>query len=662
MNRLGSKQFILCIFGLATLAWAVWINPEIYFVSDEAVYHMMTLSLANEGNLFIWNGYEEFPSQELVLDHSRIYDGRLYPQYPILFSIISMPFVYILGFKGFYLINTIALLAATFICYKLAKLLFEDTDLATNACLIFLFATYAWEYGQTAWPHAVSVFFVVLSTYLACLAYREAGSFGSTATALGAGLAAGLGVGVRLDTFLVMPAIIAPFLFATPWRPREALAIGAGAIPALGILTLSNYLKFGILSPLSYGATSYPRLAFESYVPIVALGLVGVVTAWLVTRGPARDRLGSRRGVVTAGLVLLGAVAFAALDLWAYGARLVTGTLKLLIDLGIQQSEALRPDEVRGPGGAIISNGAVKKAFLQSCPYLAAAAIPAAALMRGSEDRGPLSMLFLVPAAFVAFYSYFAWHGGGALNLRYFLPSLPFCAILVAYAWRELDRGLSNRWSLPRLTVAAAATIVFLSLLALSETIGKGAGIFVYQQVIFRGVPLVIFVVILGFALMVAIAGKAIRPKLCGATSLLLVGAFVWSGLTAFNNDFFRAFAFRHARGQVLENLGRVVEPDSIVFTNAPNNFLHLLVEDRVRIAVPSRDQFKDFDALRRFHSERGRATYIWLEPGMVEGVRQLGLLDNLETVQVLDFQGVASLARIIDPDAPAQAPSSAPD
>jgi hypothetical protein len=158
------------------------------------------------------------------------------------------------------------------------------------------------------------------------------------------------------------------------------------------------------------------------------------------------------------------------------------------------------------------------------------------------------------------------------------------------------------------------------------------------------------------------ITGKAIRPKLYGVTSLLLVGAFVWSGLIAFNNDLFHVFAFRQARAQVLENLRRVVEPDSIVFTNAPNNFLHLLVENRVRIAVPSRDQFKDFDALRRFHSQRGRAIYIWLEPGMVEGVRQHRLLDNLETVQVLDFQGQASLARIIDPDGPPQAPVSAPE
>ena len=104
MNRLKPKELALYFFGLATIACAFLVNPDGYFVNDEAIYHMMTVSLANEGNLFIWNGYEEFPSPELVPSLARAFNGHLYPQYPVFFSIIAYPFVYFLGFKGFFVV------------------------------------------------------------------------------------------------------------------------------------------------------------------------------------------------------------------------------------------------------------------------------------------------------------------------------------------------------------------------------------------------------------------------------------------------------------------------------------------------------------------------------------------------------------------------------
>ncbi len=659
MNWLRSKELTLFLFGLLTIAWAIWMTPDGYVANDEAIYHMMTVSLISEGNLFIWNGYEEFPSPELVISLARVYDGHLYPQYPVFFSIIAYPFVYLLGFKGFYLISAISLLATTIICFYLAKSLFHDTDLAANACLIFLFATFSWEYGQSAWPHAVAVFLIVLSAYLASAAYRSPRIRSSLATALAAGLVVGFGVGVRLDTVLVLPAIIAPFLFASPWRPREAIAIGAGAVPALGVVALTNDLKFGVFSPVSYGAASDPKLVLESYLPIVTLSLGALLAMWLMTRQTVRDLPRKRHVAIVGSIVFLAVVAFVTLEFWNYVTRLASGAYKLLVDLGIGETETAPEGAVRGPGGALLVNGGVSKAFLQSCSYLAALAIPAGTLIRGVEDRGPFSMLFLIPGAFIVLYSYFYSYGVEQLNLRYFLPVLPFTSILCAYAWRELNRGLSRRWHLPQLIVVAATAIVFSVLMVLGHRAGEGAEPIIIQEIVFRAIPLVLFATGLCLSLGVAISREAAWPQLRGISTILLVGSLVWSGMTAFENDYLRTFLLREKRADMNVRLAHVVEPDSIIFTSTQNSFYRLVIDQRVRIAVPWFDDFRDFQALRKFHAARGHATYVWLDEGMSEAIRENRLFENLETVPVLDLPGRGSLVQVIETPA---ASSSAPD
>ena len=659
MNRLGSKDLTLYLFGIATIAWAIWVNPDSYVASDEAIYHMMTLSLIEDGSLFIWNGYEEFQSSELVPSLARVYNGHLYPQYPVFFSIIAYPFIYLLGFKGFYFLNAISLLTATFVCYRLAKLLFHDADLAKNSSLIFLFATFAWEYGQTAWPHTVSVLLVTISAYLATVAYRSSRVENSCAAALGAGLVAGLGVGVRLDTILVLPALVVPFLFASPWRPREAIAMGVGAIPGLGVLTLTNYLKFGVVSPLSYGRVPTQQIVFESYIPIIMLGLGGLAVTWLATRQYEHKVISKRRVNVACVLLLLAGTAFAIPDLWMHVNRLANGAYKLLVDLGIGDPQARSVGDIRGLGEAPIILGTVGKAFLQSCPYLAALAIPTAALVGGSEDRGQLSVLFLIPAAFVFFYSYFFWYGVEWWNLRYFLPVLPFTSILCAYAWRELNRGLSSQWYLPQLIAMAAAAIVFSALMVTGHLSVEGTKTLAIQTIMFRVIPLMLFAVLLGLMLLGLIFGTKTRPWVRGTSSLVLIGAFAWSGMTAYENDYLRAYILRAKRANLDEQLARVVEPDSIIFTNTQNSFYRLWVDHRVRIAVPWYDHFKDFHALREFHSKHNRATYVWLNEGAEDAIREHRLFDNLETVLIFDLPDRGSLVQVIEA---ATAPSPASD
>ena len=85
-----------------------------------------------------------------------------------------------------------------------------------------------------------------------------------------------------------------------------------------------------------------------------------------------------------------------------------------------------------GRGGGMVYFGALKKSILQGLPYLVILAIPIWTLIRDPRHRLAIAMLFQVPAGYIGFYSYFAWHGGISLNLRYFVPVLPFTSILTA--------------------------------------------------------------------------------------------------------------------------------------------------------------------------------------------------------------------------------------
>ena len=75
------------------------LNPG-YLSVDEGTYHIMVKSLADHGSLAFSNGYEEFPSLELMTGSVRLHEGRLVPVTPILYAIVSFPFYRAAGYAG----------------------------------------------------------------------------------------------------------------------------------------------------------------------------------------------------------------------------------------------------------------------------------------------------------------------------------------------------------------------------------------------------------------------------------------------------------------------------------------------------------------------------------------------------------------------------------
>jgi hypothetical protein len=576
-----------------------------YLSIDESLYHMMSKSYAATGGLEVWTGYREFPSWELSHEYIRVHFGRPVSQYPYLFPVITLPFYHLAGLHGLFLFNSFAFVALVALVFAMAYKLFRDKNLALNSCLILILATYAWEYSQAAWPHATSALFVTAAFYLAVSAYFAETLRSRIFFALTAGFVGGFAPGIRMDAFLVLPCLLLPFLFARPWRPLETAMVLAGTLPGIGVLAVTNYIKFGVLSPFSYGTS------FGGHTPSVPLDLVALLGgllagAWVLTRSPVVERM-KKRKILVIGLAIALVAAAALIPVTQNMiVKVLNGAYMMIVDLRIHDINVKEPALERTPGGALVYIGGLKKSLLQSLPYLAALVIPLLALRRRNADFPALAMLFLVPVATAGFFAYGRDHGGLCLNLRFFIAVLPFTSILVAYAIRDMHERWGTHIGAPIWTVVAIFTAGAFFLLTMEFPASLSD-----LEFPLLGLPLLIA----GFLFALLIAGELIKAEgvrlLQTGAYVFLIVAMLWSGLVAFFYDYPLHSRQRVTNYQVGEKLLPLIPPDSMFFT-APyiDPFMRLIEKDRVRIGLPGQDQFKDFPNLVEFHLKAGRRVF----------------------------------------------------
>ena len=654
-HRRTAKLAILGLLLSLTLVLALFFPAGGHISVDEGVYHMMAQSFSSDGNLGVWNGYEEFPSPELTLPMLRMHGGQLFPQYPPFAAVLAAPLYRLAGYQGLYILNAVSFIGAVGLSLLIARALFRDRGLALDACLILILGTYAWQYSQVAWPHALSMLFVTGAVYCAVTSFQASGPRRSLTLALVAGLVAGFGTGVRLDVIFVLPALLLPLAFMTPWRPWHALAVCIGTAPGLAILATANYVKFGVISPFSYGvAGSGAASGLLPYLPVVFVGFATTAAFWAATRPWGRSWLSAHRLGAGLGAALL----LVALGLtpagWQMVSRFANGAYLLLVDLRIRDLGITEGGLSRGPGGGMVYLGGLKKALLQSCPYLVVLALPLATLARGHKDGFALGLLFLVPAVYIAAYAYFAWHGGQAFNLRYFVPVLPFTSILTAYAWHEATRDLSHRCRRAAVVAGLSTVVLYLFLFASREpTLAQ-------QESVILTLPLVIALAISALLIARPLVGGKLRTSLRGMTGVALAVGLAWASMIALTYDAPRAHLWRKQRADFARNLAPHIESDSILFVPNGDRFYSLLEGRRLRLATPDYDDYRDFRALVDFHLEAGRPVYLWLNRTLSQAIEERNLLDSLTTVTLYEHW-MGSLVQVREPvaDGVAAAPRS---
>ena len=623
------KIVLLVLALLGHVAVTLFVTQPGRLNGDEGVYHMMIYNLVEHGRLDFWNGLDELPSKELKPFATQVIGDRLVPQYPHLFIFLAAPFYLLAGFKGLFFLNALAFVGTVGLTIALAKRAFQDTNLALNAALLLVFATFSWEYSQAAWPHSIAVFLALGGFTLGYLALLEPRAGRAAALAFGAGLAFGLGAGTRLDSILVMPGIVAAFLLLPRVRLLPPLAMLAGLLPALGVLAWTNFVKFGSLSPFSYGATSSNSLVSpERYLPLFVLGACGLLALYVVTRPRAATWFQRRWLLAAAAVAVIAVLAVAILPpLQQTLSRLILGLHALVFDMRafpIEEGWIRRAIQRTESGGMSTPFHGWKKALLQSSPFLVLWILPVVALIRRPQDRFVLFLLFLAAAGPILIFSYAVWHGGSPINMRYFLGALPFAVILAAYGWRDLAVGLSARWCF-WLFALGVATLIGASLLTTDPRFAERTEDIVYL------IPLVLAAV-----LALSVVAWLLLPKGLArvAGGLAIVGAvlaFVWSGVIAYIYDYPRTYVIRLHSAQLAALAEQQVAPDSLVFLPSYFPFSAFFEKDRVRLAAPFIDDYQDFEALMTVNFEAGRKVYIWIDKSVANTLEERGLLQGIE-------------------------------
>jgi hypothetical protein len=641
------KFTVISLLMILQVFYTLSLTRPAHFTVDEGVYHMMARSMARDGSLAVWNGYAETPSEELVYSLLRkdLRDPaapRLVPQYPSVYAFIAAPFYLIGGINGLFWVNLLAFFGTVWATGSIARRLYGDHSLALNAVLILVLGTFSWEYVQGIWPHSLSMFLLATAVLAGLVALDKESPGKAAAWAALAGLIVGIGAGIRYDAILVAPAIALPFLFASPPRIRPIAGLIAGLVPGLLLLALTNEAKFGIFSPFTYGADGQGgATSMSGYIPVMAAGVAGVVLAWLATRARVRKYYeGKTPWIVAAGIVAIIAILLVP-QIRGLSLRLIEGAWELVVDL------RFRPDieewgVTRTPTGGLAYGESLKKALLQSSPWLVLLGIPIVGWLRRRDPK--TALLFLVIGAFLTLYGYQRWHGGLGFNMRYFLPFLPLAAILAADGWRNLASEIPANWR--RAAVIAGLLTVFIWIPLISSDFTLAV------EPVLLNTPLAIAAA-LGLVLVLRVIpmGRAmgrIRPVAGGVGLTLSAAALAWAFSTSFTYDLLRSTVTRVGNYQIGIEIRPLIEPDAILFSRYANR-VSMLIDDDIRLAFPRNDKFGDFRRLLDIHMERDRPVYLAFNEEFWEQVAAEKLLAGLETEELYE-NGDLRLVRVRRP------------
>ena len=590
--RTGRLLFIALFVTVVGAALVVDPGP---FSIDEVIYQLMTASLRDGHGVAVWNGYEEHPSPELSMMWVKEFQGKLYGQYPFLYIILAAPFQAALGFRGLFVLNALAYVLSAWLCFRLGYALFRSTSTAYLGAGLFSLGSFSLDYAVAAWPHAVAACLVLGASVLIVGAWQAERRRLAIGCALGAGACLGLGLGVRIDVALVAPILLAPFVFPKPMRWRELLAVAGGALGPLLAEAAFNWQRWQQFAPATQGRSVTTHLPILVGLAVVASG------AWLMFRLRHSPWLVRHRRWTLLGLALLVIAALCVPTIRSGALKLVRGLGALVIDLRQLPLDRVEPAMSRTAAGAVVYLGTLKKALLQSCPYLGILVAGVVLARQAPKSRPALAFLLAVPACTILFYARAAWHGGMAFNLRYFTLILPFLAVLCAYVVRQIveaDVRFQSRLAGLGVVLTSAG---LLALRPWQQSAGSA------QTLLLDG-SLLLALSIVFAALLWSARPTLWRARAC--TALASVGV-AWAAVVGLGYDTVRSQMVRSMNYQLGTLVADHIADDSLLFVQYPDPFASVLDHrDNVRIAVPANDQFRDMTRLADFHLAQGRPVF----------------------------------------------------
>lgn len=534
------------------------LTPQSAFSIDDILYIDMAEATAERGALDVT--HQNAPDGAPVMTKStgivHVIDGKAIPQYPGGYGLIAAPFFMLFGVSGLVVLNALAGALSLWLTYEIARRLSGDAAVARNACLLLGFTTIFAGYVFAIWPHMLALAFTLGGARLT-LTMPEMTGRRRLYAALAAGLIFGLGVNVRVDA--IVPAFAAFFwlrLFSLPSDRRSALALLAGLLPGLLIAAAINQQKFGVFLPFFYGQEQGGH-TMTAYAPLAMAGLGAIAASFVVNVSAPAIQRELKHALNAKAALAIGMLAVAAFAFNASVRDLARSVYFLVVDLQAFDGGNGQAGVERDVYGNWSFWGLPKKALLQSLPFAALAVFPVAAFFRG-KDAGAHAFSLLMISAILGFFSLKGFHGGMAFNMRYFLPAIPFIAILSAQAFQNLT----------------AICKPSLRMLAYAVAFGALAGILFYQTadaapVRFRTLLQLYPQLVLCALLFLTCIFVLMRPNNGrGALAALLLSgaAFGYAGVVSLS-DAVGYWSIRAAKAPHERALAAMIPPGSLVLT-----------------------------------------------------------------------------------------------
>ncbi|MEO0784132.1 MAG: hypothetical protein AAFY10_00425 [Pseudomonadota bacterium] len=434
-------RLVGALFLIAVIAAAL--RPPFAFSIDDMIYVEMARVFWQEGTLYISERGGVAGAPELVLQLTHGIDGRVYPQYPALYGVIAAPIYGLAGVRGLVFLNAASFLAVLWLTLRIVRHLYGLALDRRFVAGLLAVATFMPVYALGIWPHMFALVLVMAGVERATSHLARGGKADPISLIL-AGLWLGAAIAIRVDS--LMPAIAVVFWLALLGAPRQRSAplwLMFGILPFIVLAAALNVDKFGTYSPISYG----PKTGTDGvarYLPhFGVLAAVLAAAIWFNPEGPRARTLVSKLRTPFFAIPLLmiaGAVVLLAGPL----RTLVWNAYVLMVDLQQMDASQIRGATQIGADGLIQILGIHKKSLLQSSPWLVLGAVAVGGFVLGQRTAAR-GLCLLISCAVVGFYSLTQWHGGYSFNMRYFLPALPFMAILSVDGFTSLCRGVGSR-------------------------------------------------------------------------------------------------------------------------------------------------------------------------------------------------------------------------
>ncbi|HHQ45160.1 MAG TPA: hypothetical protein ENN13_03380 [Candidatus Altiarchaeales archaeon] len=582
---LGRWDFLAIVFCILLTAYLLLNLVPGAFVTDEVAYLLTADSLYKTGWLDLWNGNNEFVSNEMELSATRYFeDGGVYGLMGIpapFYAFAALPFQPFFGLSSIIALNILCYGLACLGVYLLGKLVLEDGKLAFLSMALFAFASYSLQYSAISIPHLPSIVLVLFSMLVFVYDYQRGCR---REMYIYSGFMMGASLGFRY-TNIVFLVILTLAVYHFKGVKRSLLFLFGNVIPLTLLFTIHRRYFLSWLSS-GYGSLISDWLFGRGMIFAFLFGFAGVA-AFLF-----RKRLEVRFG------------GFSRKDWWKFG---VTG-LVLLAFMVFFDPDAFSVLWMR----AVYFYGKVfdmtplagefgvfrKKAFFQATPYMILA-LAAPFIQQDLKRKRMLQTILVYASSILVFYSLVGATGGRdeTFGMRYFLEAVPFFIVLSVESVKEYLKGLRG----------SGACVILLSTI-FAAYLQYMRGWWVYPEQEYRFLHTLIAVLLLASFLLFR---RNVKSSVLLAVFLMLSVSFSSACARADLNGLNQR---KFIVSELWDGLDSVIEDDSVIVTQGHAHTIRVVGPKAVktlRIVTPTRGNYTDTLRILEFYAGMNKTIYI---------------------------------------------------